>query len=177
MRGQDGIDKRIVVIIGILRIARHAKEQPRELEHIIDVARLAVAVGPLGVEHIVRPEMFPLGIAARHIGVPLDDRLEKHTRNAQIALRIHPLPAHRLSVQDEIAFERAQDLGNGRIRMTVFEDILPLGEDGVKERLLVKDVRGAGKPLLPRAGIQLIETVVHAAVFHAKDARRRLLVP
>ena len=153
LRGEDGVREGGIVIVGIVLIPRHAEQKARELEHIVDVARLAVAVGALGVEHIVRAEVLPFGVAARRIGVPLEHHAEEHLGDAQIARRVHLLARKLPPVEDEIALERAQNFRDGGVGVLVFKNVLPLREDAVEERLLVEDVRRLCMARLPRAGI------------------------
>ena len=71
--------------------------------------------------------MLPFGVAARNIGVPLDDHAEKRLRHAQIAGRVDDFTAQRLAVQHKITIECADDLGDRRICVTILKHILALG--------------------------------------------------
>ena len=177
LRGENGVGKGVVVIVGIPLVTRDAEESARKLKHVVDIARLAIAVGALGVEDIVRAEVLPLRIAASDIGVPLDDHAEKHLRHAQIAGRIHDLAVQYFAMQDEITLQRANDLGDCRVRVQIFQDVLALRQDCIEERFFVKDMRRFRKARLLREGVQLVHAVVHAAVFDGEHALLRRIIP
>ena len=109
--------------------------------------------------------------------MPLKHHAEKYLRNAKIAGSVHPLAVQFPSVQNEVTLERPQDLGDGCIGVPVLEDVFPLRENAVKERFLIKDLRGTGVLGLARTGIEFIQRIDHPAVLDAEDGIARVRIP
>ena len=178
LRRPDGVVIGALVVVEIFHISRDCEQRAREFEHVVGVARLAVAVGALGVQHIVRAEVLPLRIAARDIGVPLGDARPERLRHFEVAGGVHRRAVRkRPAVQRDVAVERADDLRDGRVRMLAVEVIFTRGEHLVEQRLLVEHMRGFGVLLLARGRIEVVEGVVHAAVFDCEHGRLGLLAP
>ena len=99
LRRENTVKIRVFVIVDILLFSRYAIKPARKFQHVVYVARFAVAICPFPVEHAVAPEMLPFGIAARRVRMPLRYRAEKDFRNRKIPFRVYPLPRDCFAVQ------------------------------------------------------------------------------
>ena len=75
LRRENGIVVRSLIKVHILHIAGYLEELTAELEHIVGVAGLTVAVCTLLVEDIVHAEVFPLAVSACDIGMVCNDHI------------------------------------------------------------------------------------------------------
>ena len=173
LRRPDRIIVRPLVEIEVFDVLGDGKEHARELEHVVCIARLAVGVGALRVEDVVPPEVLPFGIAARHIGMMLHDALPEQLRRIQIVdCDVFQLRNGRRLQRDK-PVEQTDDLGNGRVGVLAVQIVGLLAQNAVDQALFVKLVRRNGIARVPRHPIEVVEAVVHAAVFDTEhDALR-----
>ena len=87
LRREDRVDQRVFIILRILLIPGDHKELAGHLQHIESVTGLVIAVGTLGIQDIIFPEMLPLTVTAGCIGMMLRDQCPEFFRVFQI-LRI-----------------------------------------------------------------------------------------
>ena len=177
LRRPDGVDVGVLVEIEILLVPGDAEEHARELEHVVGVARLAVGVGALGVEHVVHAEVLPLRIAARDIGMVRRHALPEHFCDGEVLRRVHELAADGLSIRREIAVERADDLGDGGVGVLAVQVVVVAHQHVLEEVFLVEHMGGCGVLFLPRDGIQIVHAVVHAAVLDGEHGALRAARP
>ena len=144
---------------------RDLEQLAAELEHIIRVARLTVTVGALGVKNVVLAEMLPLTVAAGDVGVMCHDHIPEGFCIFQMLGSINTLAVDGFAVEYLIALDGADELRNCRICVSAVQNICTAPQHLFLQGVLIEVVAGDCVIIVAGDLIELIEAVVHAAVF------------
>ncbi len=177
LRGEYRIVVRSLVEIHIFAVACYLVELAAELEHVIGITRLAVAVCTFGIEDIVHTEVFPLTVSACDICMVVDDHIPESLCVQEITRCIDLFSVNGLSVENRIPLERAYELRDRGIGVLAVEDVCSSLEDCLVERCLVKIMRGYSVSVLARNEIEIVHTVVHSAVLDRKNGTLLVCIP
>ena len=149
---EDVIEQRPLVVVGVVRVGPEGEEPARQLEHVVDVARLGgTPVDPIA-QLVRRAEVLVLAVPAAREAVVLHHAIPEEPRGEQIGGR----------VRVQKAGGRAEDLGDLRVGVRAGEVVL-MAFERLEERAVLELV-GERKPTrVARVGIQVAQHLIHAA--------------
>ena len=156
--GEDVVEERPLVEIGVARLRLQAVQVLRELEHIVRIAGLrAVDVADEVNAGVHAREVLPAAVAAEREAAPAGHVLPEPASRLEVALVAGELRDAR----------KAHSLGNLRIGVHVIEDVLVIAH-GVQQQL-VREAAGAVEIRLVAADrVRVGQHLVHAAVLVAE---------
>ena len=84
-RREDMIEQRALVEVRVVRVGREREQPPRELEHVVDVARLARAAVDARAQLVGRAEVLGEPVPAGGVAVMLRDAIPEERRRDDVA--------------------------------------------------------------------------------------------
>ncbi len=151
-RPEDVVEQRALVEVGVGGVGLHREEQPRHLEHVVDVAGLGRAALDYAVELAGFAEVLVAPVAAgREAVVPRHLVPEEPGRHAV-----------RLVPRVEVAHERPEQFRHLRVAVLAGEDVLTPRER-VDDRAVREPVRKRQPPAVAGVGIEVGRHLVHPA--------------
>ena len=177
LRGQDRVVIGLLIEVHIFLIAGALVELTAEFQHVIGVTGFAVAVGALLIEDIVHTEVFPLTVSACDIGMMRHDHIPESFRIFQMLGSVNSLAVDGFAVEHFIALEGTDEFRNCRICVSAVEDICAAAEHLLMKGVLIEIVTRDRVIVVSGDFVELIEAVIHAAVFDRQNGIMRLLIP
>ena len=165
---KNGIQICFLVKIHILMLAGNPVKAIRKLQHIVGIAGFTVTSGTIRPESTRLPEMFILTVTADNIGMLVNNRVKKGFRSIQIKL-------FTLS-DDNIAVQCADKFRNHCVRMLAGKNILSL-HDITVQVFFVEFFCRLEKLCKFCFFVEIIQTVIHTAVFDRENLGSGLLGP
>ena len=162
-RRHDVIEERPLVEIGVVRVGLEREQQPSELQHVVDVARLAGAAIDHVAEFVGGAEVLILAVTAGGEAMMLRHLIPEETRGQEIG---------RGAGVDE-ALHRSEQLGDLGVAVRTAQVVL-VALQRLDERPVLELVREPEPALVTRVGVQVGHHFVHAAEFgiqHVLDLR------
>ena len=151
-RSEDVVEQRPLVEFGVPHVGLEREQPARQLEHVVDVARL----GRAAVDDVAQPiglaEVLILPVTAGREGVVTDDAIPEERRGGSIVAIAGVGVTH----------GRSQELRHLGVAVQTGEPILAAGER-VDDRAVVELVRERQPAPIARIGVEVGEHLVHAA--------------
>ena len=157
----DVVEQRALVEVGVVRVGVQGEQLPGELEHVVDVARLARAAVDEIAELVRRSEVLILPVAAGGEAVMLGDLVPEERGSHQVGW----VPGI-----DE-PLQRPDELGDLRVAVRAAEVVL-VTLQRLDEHVVLELVGEPQPALVAGVGVEVRQHLVHAAelrVQHSLD--------
>ena len=163
-RREHVVEQRPLLEVGVEGVGAQREQAPRELEHVVHVARSRRCARPRACSSwSARAEVLRQPVAAAGVAVVLHHAVPEERRRHQVA------GVARVAV----ALRRADELGDLAVAVLAVEVVLPALER-IGERVVLEPERQREPPLVAGVGVEVGQHFVHAAVLgveHLCDLR------